>query len=314
MIAALYGQKNIITRKNITIDLYVDIINRHNVSVVMCRPNIGVELLCATNIRPMPSVRELIVGSTTFSAKLLEDLKPLFPNAYITPVFGCTEGGVIFAIPEGKVKCRSTGLPFRNVQVKVMFVNFLEIFLNLKFNRLLSKILDENGNALGPNQPGEICFKLPVPFSAYYSNPEAYELAFTPDGFVKSGDIGYFESDGHFYILDRIKHMIKVKEMAFAPLDVEEAINSINGVLESRLVGVLDVNLFYEIIYAFVIKDDSKTDITEEFVMKVVAEKVIEEKKITGGVIFVNEFPKNVSGKILYRELKKMAEQIYRKK
>lgn len=73
-------------------------------------------------------------------------------------------------------------------------------------------------------------------------------------------------------------------------------------------------NLFYDIVYAFVIKDVKNSGITEEFLKDFVNSKVNEQKKITGDIIFVDKFPTTVTGKVLNRELKKLAEEIHRNK
>jgi acyl-coenzyme A synthetase/AMP-(fatty) acid ligase len=99
-----------------------------------------------------------------------------------------------------------------------------------------------------------------------------------------------------------------------APIQLEEIINKIDGVVQSCVVGVFDENLFYDVIYAFVIKEESKVDLTEEFVLNYVNEKVNDAKQITGGVYFVVKFPSTPSGKVLIRELKKIAAEINKAK
>jgi len=178
-------------------------------------------------------------------------------------------------------------------------------------NLIIFQIITETGDTLGPNEIGEMYYKTPVPFSNYFGNSKSYDDAFDSDGFAKSGDVGYVDDEGHLFILDRIKHMIKSKTgMHITPIQLEEVINEIDGVIQSCVVGVFDDKVFYDIVYAFVIKDKSKVELTEEFVMNYVNERVIEAKRITGGVQFVDKFPMTPSGKILNRKLKEIAKQI----
>ena len=99
-----------------------------------------------------------------------------------------------------------------------------------------------------------------------------------------------------------------------APIELETIINEIDGVIQSCVVGVFDENLFYDVIYAFVIKDVEDVNLTEEFVMNYVNGKVIDAKRITGGVYFVEKFPLTPSGKVLNRELKKIAADMHRQR
>lgn len=73
------------------------------------------------------------------------------------------------------------------------------------------KVLSEEGVALGPNQPGELCFKGPVIMMGYISNPEATKQAIDEDGFLHTGDVGYYDEEEYWFVLDRKKELIKYK-------------------------------------------------------------------------------------------------------
>lgn len=74
------------------------------------------------------------------------------------------------------------------------------------------KIVDpETGKALGPDQPGEICYKGDVLMKGYANNIEATREIIDKDGWLHSGDVGYYDEDGYFYMVDRIKEIIKYK-------------------------------------------------------------------------------------------------------
>lgn len=69
------------------------------------------------------------------------------------------------------------------------------------------KIIDDNGNHVGPNERGEICYKSSVLFSGYFEDPEETNAAIK-DGWVLSEDVGYFDDDGFLFVIDRKKDMI----------------------------------------------------------------------------------------------------------
>lgn len=82
------------------------------------------------------------------------------------------------------------------------------------------KIRDvKTGIALGPNKTGELCFKGPLVFKGYKGNEEATTEAFDEDGFLRTGDLGYYDVDHRFYIVDRLKDVIKYKGFQVKLLD-----------------------------------------------------------------------------------------------
>lgn len=112
-------------------------------------------------------------------------------NAPVYQVYGTTEIGVTTAnkIPLKKQDSSGSLIPF--VQLKVVHVATKEL--------------------LGPNEPGEICIKGENVMKGYYNNPSATKSAFDEDGFFLTGDLGYRDEDGHIYVIDRIKEIIKYK-------------------------------------------------------------------------------------------------------
>ncbi|CAB0029420.1 unnamed protein product, partial [Trichogramma brassicae] len=94
----------------------------------------------------------------------------------------------------------------------------------------------QSGESLGPNKSGEICFKGTSFMSGYYKNPEATKNAFDEDGWFLSGDIGYYDENGEIYIVERIKEMIKCRNYAISPSDIEQLLHTHPGVMEAAVV------------------------------------------------------------------------------
>lgn len=67
----------------------------------------------------------------------------------------------------------------------------------------------DNGQPLGINKSGELCFKGPLIMKGYYKNPEETAATIDEEGWLHTGDIGYYDSDNNFYIIDRLKELIK---------------------------------------------------------------------------------------------------------
>lgn len=74
------------------------------------------------------------------------------------------------------------------------------------------KVVDlETGRNVGPNQRGELCFKGPLIMKGYHGDLQATSASFDSDGFLHTGDVGYYDEDGFFFIVDRVKELIKYK-------------------------------------------------------------------------------------------------------
>ncbi|KAG5870294.1 hypothetical protein JTB14_020368 [Gonioctena quinquepunctata] len=161
----------------------------------------------------------------------------------------------------------------------------------------------ESGKWLGPNKVGEICVKGPMMMKGYYRNEQATRETFTSDGWLKTGDLGHYDDDGYFYIVDRLKELIKYKGYQVAPAEIEALLINHPKVLDVGVVGAPD-EVAGELPLAFVVKKEG-VDVTEEELQEYVAKRVSTQKRLRGGVIFVPLIPKNPTGKILRRELRK---------
>ncbi|CAH1400324.1 unnamed protein product [Nezara viridula] len=159
------------------------------------------------------------------------------------------------------------------------------------------------GNSKGPNEEGEICFRGPQMSLGYLNNPEATKEAIDAEGWFHTGDVGYYDKDGFFYIVDRIKEMIKVKGFQVAPAELEHVLRSIPEIDAAGVIGIPDPRKG-EVPVAF-IKKKSGSSITESAIHEFLASKVAPFKLIEK-YIYVESIPTSQSGKILRKELKKM--------
>jgi acyl-CoA synthetase (AMP-forming)/AMP-acid ligase II len=161
------------------------------------------------------------------------------------------------------------------------------------------KIVDmETGRALGHNQEGEICMRGPQMMKGYLNRPEATASTIDPDGWLHTGDIGYADDDGHFYIVDRAKELIKYKGFQVAPAELEALLLSHPAIADAAVIPCPDEEAG-EIPKAFVVM---KAEAGDEEIMSYVAERVAPYKKIRR-IERIEQIPKSASGKILRRVL-----------
>ena len=161
-------------------------------------------------------------------------------------------------------------------------------------------IKDDAGASLPIGSAGEICIKGPNVMPGYYNQPEENAKAFTPDGFMRTGDIGVMDEEGYTHIIDRKKDMILVSGFNVFPNELEQVVALCPGVLECAAVGVAD-DKQGEAIKVFVVRSDPS--LTEDDVVRYCHEHLTGYKR-PKYIEFRDELPKTNVGKILRRELR----------
>ena len=162
-----------------------------------------------------------------------------------------------------------------------------------------SKIIDtESGKELGINEQGEVLIKGPHVMKGYLNNEEATKHCIDGDGWFHTGDIGYADEDGYFFIVDRVKELIKYKAYQVAPAELEAILVSHEAIADAAVIPSPDEEAG-EIPKGFIVLS---SEISAEEIMKFVAEQVAPHKKIRK-IEIVDEIPKSASGKILRRVL-----------
>jgi acyl-CoA synthetase (AMP-forming)/AMP-acid ligase II len=161
------------------------------------------------------------------------------------------------------------------------------------------KIVDlANGAMLGPNAEGEVCVRGPQVMKGYLNRPEATAATIDQEGWLHTGDIGYVDEDGHFFIVDRAKELIKYKGFQVPPAELEGILLTHPAVADAAVIPSPDEEAG-EVPKAFVVL---KGEANADDLMRYVAERVAPYKKIRS-VEFIDKIPKSPSGKILRRVL-----------
>jgi acyl-CoA synthetase (AMP-forming)/AMP-acid ligase II len=195
--------------------------------------------------------------------------------------YGLTETSpVSHLVPmeEDKIKAGSVGPPVPNTECRVVDVS--------------------SGQDVEPGQEGEIWIRGPQVMKGYLNNPEATRACLDDDGWFHSGDIGRVDEDGDFYIVDRLKELIKYKGMQVAPAELEALLLTHPKIADVAVVPKPD-EAAGEIPKAFVVVSE---EVSGEELQAFVAERVAPHKRIRA-VEFVDRIPKSPSGKILRRLL-----------
>jgi len=165
------------------------------------------------------------------------------------------------------------------------------------------KIVDEQGRQVPDGAFGEILIKGPNVMKGYFGNRHATAEAIR-DGWLHSGDIGYRDADGYYFLVDRVKDMINVSGFKVFPREVEEILFRHEAVKEAAVIGVPDP-LRGESVKAFVVLQESKRVTAEA--LQTLCREAIASYKVPETIEFISALPKNPIGKILKKELRQRA-------
>jgi fatty-acyl-CoA synthase len=166
---------------------------------------------------------------------------------------------------------------------------------------VIMRIVDGNNNDVAPGEVGEIIVRGPNIFSGYWKKPEETAKALK-NGWFYTGDMARKDEEGFLYIVGRKVEMIISSGENIYPAEVEKAIQSITQVKEAAAVGMPDPRRG-EVVAAFVSLKEGQT-LSEQQLIERISDKIA-AFKLPKKVIFVEDFPRNVSGKIVKKELKK---------
>ncbi|EMF10052.1 acetyl-CoA synthetase-like protein [Sphaerulina musiva SO2202] len=171
---------------------------------------------------------------------------------------------------------------------------------------MTAKYMSPEEKEVPQGEVGELWLKGPNIFKGYLNNVEGTKNAMSEDGYFKTGDVGYQDENGNFFITDRVKELIKYKGFQVPPAELEGYLVSHEKIDDVAVLGVHKEELATEVPLAYVVLKqgiDASPSVEKEIVEWLNA-KVASHKKLRGGVKFTEEIPKSVSGKILRRMLK----------
>jgi len=158
----------------------------------------------------------------------------------------------------------------------------------------------ETGEDVPLGEPGELLVRGPQVMAGYLNNPEATK-ATLKDGWLHTGDVVRCDAGGFFYVVDRLKELIKVKGLQVAPAELENLVRSLDGVADCVVLGVPDPRAG-QVPRAVVVKGRESLTVVE--VKSHVAERASRHKHLDGGVVFAESIPRSAAGKILRNPLR----------
>jgi acyl-CoA synthetase (AMP-forming)/AMP-acid ligase II len=278
----LYTGATIVTLPRFDLEQFLKTIETYDVTLAHLVPPI----VLALSKHPIVDQYQLSKLKTIFSgaAPLDENLTRACMerlNCQIRQGYGMTETSPVThssPAPPRQVKFGSVGTPAPNTECKIVSL--------------------ESGEMLGPNQEGEVCVRGPQIMKGYLNRPEATAQTIDAEGWLHTGDIGYADEDGHFFIVDRAKELIKYKGFQVPPAELEAILLTHPAIADAAVIPCPDDEAG-EVPKAFVVL---RGEATAQEIMSFVEQRVAPHKKIRK-VEFIDKIPKSASGKILRRVL-----------
>lgn len=269
----------------------IEEIRRHSVTSV-CGTAAAVERLASDAYRVGEKML-CVHGTCSIGGSLLQStvdkMRSVFDLVTLAHIYGLTEAASgVLVPPIDMLGLTFLGYACPNVLVKVVDINTKE--------------------TLPEGQGGEICVKLPTVMMGYLNDEEATKKVLDHEGWLLTGDCGYYDKEGRVYFIDRIKDTIKCLGTHVPTAELEQHIKQVPEVCEVAVVGVPSPE-YQDAPTAFVVlKENAMPSSTlARKIKQFVAERCPVHMRLYGGVAFVKSLPKNENGKVLKRELRAKA-------
>lgn len=282
----LWSGATLVVMPKFDLDTYLDLVEQYRATILHVVPPVVVALGKHPSIerRDFSSIRKLFSGAAPLSASTIEQCTQRI-GCVLQQGYGLTETSPATHVTfgdRGRNSHGSVGQPVSNTECRI--------------------VDPTTGEDVTPGQPGEIWIRGPQVMHGYLNCPEATRAMIDDDRWLHTGDLGYADANGEFYIVDRLKELIKYKGMQVPPAELEALLLTHPAVSDAAVVPLKD-EACGEIPRAFVVL---KGAATADELMAFVAARVAPYKKIRR-VEFVDAIPKSPSGKILRRVLRDVA-------
>jgi acyl-CoA synthetase (AMP-forming)/AMP-acid ligase II len=286
MNTGLRAGATVVTMPRFDLEEFLRLHQEHRVTRSFVAPPIVVALAKHPIVEQydLSHVEQFFSGAAPLSAELAAEASARL-GCEVVQGYGMTElSPVTHLTPRGMFKPGSVGVTAPNTEVRI--------------------VDPATGEDQGLDADGEVWIRGPQVMKGYLNNDEATRQTIDPDGWLHTGDIGHLDADGHLYVVDRLKELIKYKGFQVPPAELEALLLTHPAVADAAVIGVPDDEAG-EIPSGYVVlKADH--DATAEQIQQFVAERVATYKQVRR-LTFVDAIPKSASGKILRRVLRDQA-------
>jgi acyl-CoA synthetase (AMP-forming)/AMP-acid ligase II len=280
---SLYRGATIVTMARFDLEQYLELVQKHGVTILHVVPPIALALAKHPIVDKFDFSK--VRGAFSAAAPLGDSVADALYARLgfrVSQAYGMTEvSGASHLGPttEDKIKPASGGRLMPNMECRIVDVS--------------------SGEEVPVGEQGEIQVRGPIVMQGYFGQTSATAATIDREGWLRTGDIGYVDADGDFFIVDRTKELIKYKAFQVAPAELESVLLANPAIAEACVIGIADEEAG-EVPKAYVVK---KGEISADDVLAWVAARVAPFKKVRA-VEFIDQLPKSPTGKLLRRVLK----------
>ncbi|XP_017775788.1 PREDICTED: luciferin 4-monooxygenase-like [Nicrophorus vespilloides] len=264
-------------------------IEKHRITCMLPSPILGIKLIETKVDCDVSSLENIPFGGSTMSMENLLKLKETFPKATVTFMYGQSEVGIMCYfdprirehVELSKKYPNSVGSPACGYSVKV--------------------VDPDTGHVLGPNQIGEMRVQTVHRMNGYH-NRDCSDV-YDEDGYIKTGDMCYYNEDLCFFVVDRVKEMFKYQGWHITPTKLESIMLQHPKVRSAVVIGIPHPRDENHAMAVCILKDGEM--VSAEELKEFVNSKVEDRWMLRGGVKLVKELPYTPTGKIRRIELKR---------
>ncbi|XP_003743762.2 luciferin 4-monooxygenase [Galendromus occidentalis] len=271
-----------------TFELFRDTCDRFKVSTFLTFPTVFRNILLTATGNPVASVTNIMCGGSRSPPGLGELLRRWFPNlCHVRQLLGQTEVMVYVSItPENETDLQTIGHPPSNCAIRIQNM--------------------DTGEENGAGEIGEIVVQSPCLMKGYFQNPDETRAAFTEDGWMRTGDLGYLDPERRrFCFVNRIQEVITCKDNRLYPGELERVLAEHPAVADAAVIGIPHADLG-EAPAALI---ELRPSVQASEVLRAELGNLIEiqfapYKRLSGGVHFVESLPRTDLNKVVRRKLK----------
>ncbi|MER5255046.1 FadD3 family acyl-CoA ligase [Streptomyces sp. NPDC002855] len=288
IIACLMRGATMIPQPVFNVDTVLANVAAERISVLPGPPTLHQSLLDhpARDQHDLSALRLVVTGAAVVPLQLVERLRAELHIATVLTAYGLSEAsGIVTMCRQGdaaRVIASTSGQAIPGTEVRVV---------------------SPGGEALSPGHPGEILVRGHNVMQGYFEDPAETKKAVTPDGWLRTGDVGVLDEVGNLRITDRIKDMFIVGGFNAYPAEIEQLIGVHPQVADVAVIGVPDPRLG-EVGKAYVVRRPGAVLTSDDLIAW--SRREMANYKVPREIEFVTELPRNASGKVLKRELREL--------
>ncbi|MBW1710026.1 MAG: long-chain-fatty-acid--CoA ligase [Deltaproteobacteria bacterium] len=297
MLAAVYGGRTLVLMRQFEVKEWLEAVQNEGANRAMLVPTMLKQIIDfpAFSDYDLSNLQVITYGAAAMPFEVIKKAIDVFPGASFINAFGQTETGSTITIlsPEDHVIEGS-----EKEQKKKL--RRLSSSIGKALPDVEIRIIDENGNPVGPNEVGEIVAQGPRIMSGYWQDEEKTAQAFTPDGWLRTSDMGWMDEDGYIYLSGRADDMIIRGGENISPKEVEQVLFSHPKIEEAAVIGVPDEE-WGQKPRAIVVLTEGET-VTKEEIIEFCRSRLASFKR-PRSVIFVDSLPRSALGKLSRKQL-----------